>query len=134
MEGQISRRSRPPHLMCTTPFWGVAGALGCAYFAYLSYSRLRDLDFSWSHDWQSVLTGGVWILLLLGLIAETRCWRERTFFGLLFVNFSIAFALALWKRAPFDLMRQARKTTLALWILAMLASLLTLRPPERRTE
>lgn len=117
--------------MCRTPFWGLAASLVCAYFAYLSYARWRDLDFSWSHDWESALTGAVWLLLLVGLISETRCWRERTFFGLLLVNFSIAFALALWRQAPGDLMRQARKITLIVWLLALVASLMTLRTPER---
>lgn len=131
MDGQVGRR-KSSHLMCTTPFWGVAASLGCAYFAYLSYARWRDLDYSWSHDWQSVLSGGVWIVLLLGLVTETRCWRERSFFGLLLVNFSIAFALAVWKQAPADLMRQARKTTLVIWVLALLASLMTLRTPDRK--
>lgn len=124
-------RSKSPHLMCTTRFWGVAAALGCAYFAYLSYSRWRELDFSWSHDWESILSGAVWILLLLGLISETRCWRERTFFGLLLVNFAIAFTFTLWTHAPGELMREARKITLAIWLLALLASLMTLRAPER---
>ena len=131
MEGQADQ-SKSPHLMCTTPFWGVAASLTCAYFAYLSYARWRDLDFSWSHDWESVLTGGVWLLLLLGLISETRCWRERTFFGLLLVNFAIAFSLALWRQAPGALMREARKTTLVIWVLALLASLMTLRTSDRK--
>jgi hypothetical protein len=125
-------RNKSLHLMCKTPFWGAAGSAGCAYFAYLSYARWRDLDFSWPHDWESILTGTVWILLLLGLMNETRCWRERTFFGLLLVNFAIALTLTLWKSAPGDLLLQARKTTLVLWLLALVASLMTLRAPDHK--
>jgi hypothetical protein len=116
--------------MCTTRFWGIAGALACAYFAYLAYAHVRDADYSWSHDWESVFTGGVWVLLLIGLLSETRCWRERAFFGLLMLNFTLAFVLSVWKAAPDGTMRTAREISLVLWLLAALASLLTLRTPR----
>ena len=115
--------------MCTTPFWGIAGAIGCVYLAYVAYAHLRDGEVLWSHDWESVLTGAVWIILIIGLLSETRCWRERAFFGLLLANFTLAFVLALWKAAPDEVMRGARGMSLALWILAAVASLRTLRAP-----
>ena len=122
----MTRRKRVPHLMCTTPFWGVAAAIGCSYFAYLAYAHLRDGELTWFHDWESILTGGVWIVLILGLIAETSCWRERTFFLLLLANFSIALVLALWESAPMNVRRSAREISLALWLLSIVASLATL--------
>ena len=115
--------------MCTTPFWGVASAIACSYFAYLAFMHLRDGEWTWFHDWESILTGGVWIVLILGLISETSCWRERRFFILLLENFSIAFVLALWKSATLRVMRNAREISFALWLLSILASLPTLRMP-----
>ena len=116
--------------MCGTPFWGVAGAAGCAYLSYLSYSRLRDADFSWSHDWQSILTGAVWIVLITGLLSETRCWRERIFFGFVFVNFTLWFVISVWTTAPISAVRDLRTLSFALWALAAVASLATTFTPK----
>jgi threonine/homoserine/homoserine lactone efflux protein len=112
--------------MCGTPFWGVAGAVGCAYLSYLSYSRLREGDLSWSHDWQSILTGAVWIVLIAGLLSETRCWRERIFFGFVFVNFTLWFVISVWTSAPISAVRDLRKLSFALWALAAAASIMTI--------
>ena len=30
------------HLMCRTPLWGIAGFLGCVYFAWVSFSHPAD--------------------------------------------------------------------------------------------
>ncbi len=132
MEQSVARRKRAAHLMCGTPFWGVAAAIGCSYFAYLAYAHLRDGEVAWSHDWESSLTGGVWIILILGLVSETNCWRERMLFVLLLANFSMAFGMAFWKSAPMGVMRSAREISLALWLLSILASLRTLRTPGGR--
>ncbi len=132
MDGKVGRPERSRHLMCTTPFWGVAGALACGYFSYVAYAHLRDGDFPWWHDWESILTAGIWILLILGLLSETRCWRERTFFGLLFLNFTMAFGFAVWKTAPISTMRGGRQIALGLWVASGLASLLTLATPRER--
>ncbi len=126
MEGQIAPRKKSSHLMCGTPFWGVAGAAGCAYLSYLSYSRLVDADFSWSHDWQSILTGAVWIVLITGLLSETRCWRERIFFGFVFVNFTLWFVISVWTTAPISAVRDLRRLSFALWALAAVASIVTI--------
>jgi hypothetical protein len=115
--------------MCGTPFWGVAAAIACAYFSYLSYSRLRNGDFTWVHDGWSVLTYGVWIALILGVLSEVRCWRERILFGLVLVNFTLGFTLSAWATAPLAAVREAREISLALWALAAVASLMTLRSP-----
>jgi len=116
--------------MCRSWFWGIAGAVACAYFAYLAYIRLRDADFFWSHDLWSLLTSAVWIMLVLGLISETRCWRERVFFGLVLLNLAAGFAFSLWTTAPLNYARDSRDVSFVLWILAALASLMTLAHPR----
>ena len=75
------------HLMCRTPLWGVAGFLGCAYFAWVSFSHVIRNEYEWPHDGWTVATYIVWILLLTGLAYDTRCLRERMFFGVLVINF-----------------------------------------------
>jgi hypothetical protein len=116
--------------MCRSRFWGIVGAIACAYFAYLAYIRLRDADFLWSHDLWSLLTSAVWIMLVLGLISETHCRRERVFFGLVFLNLAIGFAFSLWTAAPLNYARDSRDVSFVLWILAALASLMTLAHPR----
>src|SRR5208337_3303984 len=76
------------HLMCHTPLWGVAGFLGCAYFTWVSFAHVTRHEYEWPHDLWTAATYIVWIILLLGLSLDTRCLRERLFFGLLVVNFA----------------------------------------------
>ena len=130
MEKSLILRDKPPrtkaaHLMCGTPFWGIAAAAACAYFAYSAYAQLRADDFDWQHGWWLLITWIIWVLLIAGLFFETRCWRERTFFGLLFFNFLLGFTLAAWSSASPAMVRYARKISLVLWVLSLLASLLT---------
>ena len=80
---------RSGHLMCRTPLWGVAGFLGCAYFAWISFSHVTRHEYEWPHDAWTTATYIVWILLLAGLALDTRCLRERLFFGVLVVNFVV---------------------------------------------
>jgi hypothetical protein len=121
------------HLMCRTPLWGVAGFLGCAYFAWMSFSHVAHNEYEWPHDVWTAATYLVWIVLLAGLTVDTRCLRERLFFGLLVVNFVIGCGLTLWHNVPPTDVRMARIGTGALWALAALASLTTLRSaPEVR--
>jgi hypothetical protein len=134
VEGPIAPRAKSLHLMCGTPFWGVASAVACAYFGYLAYSRLRDGDFAWQHEWWTVLTWAVWIVLLAGLLSETRCWRERAFFGLLFLNFLLGLVLAAWRTAPASTIREAREVSLGLWIFSVVASLTTVSRPTEGTS
>jgi hypothetical protein len=117
---------RSGHLMCRTPLWGVAGFLGCAYFAWISFSRVTRGNYEWPHDFWTAATYIVWILLLAGLALDTRCLRERVFFGLLVINFVVGCGLTLWSNiSPADV-RIARIGTGALWAVAALASLTTL--------
>lgn len=121
------------HLMCRTPLWGVAGFLGCAYFAWLSFSHVTRNEYDWPHDLWTAATYVVWIVLLAALAIDTRCLRERVFFGLLVIDFVVGFGLTLWRNVPYADVRLARIGTGALWALAALASLTTLRgAPELR--
>ena len=67
----------------------------------------------------------VWIVLLTALTVDTRCWRERLFFGVLVVNFLVGFGLTLWRTVPVADVRAARVGTGTLWALAGLLSLMT---------
>jgi hypothetical protein len=117
---------RSGHLMCRTPLWGVAGFLGCAYFAWISFSRVTRNEYDWPHDFWTAATYLVWILLLAGLALDTRCLRERVFFGVLVVNFVAGCGLTLWSNVPPADVRIARIGTGTLWAVAALASLTTL--------
>jgi hypothetical protein len=117
---------RSGHLMCRTPLWGVAGFLGCAYFAWISFSHVTRHEYEWPHDAWTTATYIVWILLLAGLALDTRCLRERLFFGVLVVNFVVGCGLTLWRNVPPADVRTARIGTGALWGLAALMSLTTL--------
>jgi hypothetical protein len=118
-------RGKSAHLMCGILWWGVAGTAASAYFSYLSYAHLRSGDYSWTHNWWTVLTYGVWLLLIAGLLSETRCWRERVFFGLLLIIFLLGFAFSAWSGAPENAVRQLRMASTVLWALAAVASLTT---------
>ena len=116
--------------MCGTTLWSIAGFVICAYFAYSSYADLRDDDFFWQAGWWTALTWAVWLVLAAGLLSETRCWRERTFFGLLTVIFLIGLVFSAFNSAQTAASRYAREASLVLWILAAIASLTTLPRPK----
>ncbi len=115
------------HLMCRAPLWGVAGFIGCAYFAWLSFSHVTRNEYDWPHDLWTAATYIVWIVLLAALAFDTRCLRERVFFGLLVINFVAGCGLTLWRNVPYADVRLTRIGTGALWALAALVSLTTLR-------
>lgn len=114
------------HLMCRASLWGIAGFLGCAYFAWISFWHISHNDFDWPHDNWTAATYVVWIVLLVGLALDTRCLRERMFFSVLVVNFVVGCALTLWHAAPTADVRTARIGTGVLWALAAVLSLTTL--------
>jgi hypothetical protein len=118
------------HLMCRSSLWGVAGFLGCAYFAWISFGHISRNEYDWPHDAWTAATYVVWILLLAGLALDTRCFRERIFFGVLVINFIVGFGLTLWHNIPSPDVRTARIGTGALWALAALVSLTTLGKPR----
>jgi hypothetical protein len=129
----VPRSSRSHHLMCGTPLWGVAGFLGCAYFAWTSFAHVMRGEYEWPHDYWTAATYIVWIVLLAALVLDTRCARERLFFGVLVTNFVAGFAITLLRGISASDVRTARIGTGALWGLAALVSLTTLRgAPEIR--
>jgi hypothetical protein len=136
VEGQVTatkiRRRRPAHLMCGTAVWGIAGAVACSYLAYLSYVHVRRAEFEWPHDAWSILTYAVWVLLMAGLMSETRCWRERIFFALVLANFSLGFVLAIWGGASLKMVRNVRVISAGLWGLAALVSAVVMFSSGRR--
>jgi hypothetical protein len=115
------------HLMCRTPLWGVAGFIGCSYFTWISYLHVARNEYEWPHDWWTAVTYLVWIVLLLALTFDTRCLRERMFFGVLVSNFLVGCLLTLWRAVPVADVRSARIATGALWAVAALLSLTTTR-------
>jgi hypothetical protein len=121
---------RSAHVMCRTSLWGVAGFLGCAYFAWISYSHVVRGEYDWPHDPWTAATYIVWIVLLAGLTLDTHCARERIFFAVLVVNFLVGGGLTLWSVASTAEVRAARLFTGALWTLAALVSLTTVGRAE----
>lgn len=126
MNAKQKQSSRSPHLMCRTSLWGVAGFLGCAYFAWVSFGHVTRGEYEWPHDAWTAATYIVWIMLLAGLAIDTRCLRERMFFGVLVINFVAGFGLTLWSNIPSADVHTARIATGALWVVAALLSLTTL--------
>ncbi len=114
------------HLMCGTPLWGVAGFLGCASLAWISFSHVARNEYEWPHDLWTAATYIVWILLLAGVALDTRCLRERVFFSVLVIDFVVGCGVTLWSNIPSADVRTARIGTGALWALAALVSLTTL--------
>jgi hypothetical protein len=111
--------------MCRASIWGAAGAVACAYFAWVSFSHVVRNSYDWPHDAWTAATYVVWIVLLTALTVDTRCWRERLFFGVLVINFLVGFGLTLWRTIPVSDVRIARVGTGALWALAGVLSLTT---------
>jgi hypothetical protein len=113
------------HLMCRSTAWGIMGFLACAYFAWISFAHVWRNQYDWPHDGWTAATYIVWVLVLVGLMLDTRCWREQTFFGVLVANFVIGFGLTVWRTIPAAHIRTARVGTGALWALAAVVSLTT---------
>jgi hypothetical protein len=113
------------HLMCRATPWGIMGFLACAYFAWVSYHHVLRNEYDWPHDAWTAATYIVWILVLVGLAIDTRCLRERVFFGVLVVNFIVGLGLTLWSTIPSAQVHNARIGTGALWALAALVCLTT---------
>jgi hypothetical protein len=121
--------------MCRSALWGIAGFAASAYFAWISFRHVAQNEYEWSHDPWNAATYIVWIILLVGLAFDTRCFRERMFFGVLVINFVIGCSLTFWRGVPLTDVRTGRIVTGALWSLAALLSLTTLRgAPELRGD
>ena len=96
--------------------------LACSYLAYISFARVRRGDVDWPRDVWSLVTYAIWVLLMAGLIGETRCRRERIFFTLILVNFTLGFVFAAWGNIPDAWARNAREIAAGLWALAAVVS------------
>jgi hypothetical protein len=114
------------HLMCRATPWGIMGFLACSYFAWISFSHVLRNEHDWPHDAWTGATYIVWLLLLVGLMLDTHCLRERIFFGLLVANFIVGFGLTVWRTVPSAQVHNARIGTGGLWALAGLMSLTTM--------
>lgn len=125
MEGQVAAkpaRSKSAHLMCGSRLWTIAAFICSAYFAKIAVARVHPADVAWSHDALDIATHGVWVLFMLGLISETRCWKESVFYGLVLANFGLAFAMGLWSSAPATRVDQTRMASAVLWVAAAVVS------------
>jgi hypothetical protein len=131
---QVQSRAGSAHLMCRTSLWGAAGFIGCAYFAWVSFERVAHNELTWPHDLWTAATYLVWIVLLAALAFDTRCLRERFFFGILMLNFVVGFGLTLWRTIPPADVHAARLATGALWALAAVASLTTVSGSQSQSQ
>ena len=125
MEGQIGTkkaRAKAAHLMCGSKLWPFLGLVCCAYFAKVAASRTHGV-WAWSHDPWDIGTHLVWMLFMIGLFSETRCWKERVFFGLVLANFVFAFSMGLWTSAAESAVHLTRLVSAGAWIAAALVSL-----------
>lgn len=125
MEGQVGTkraRVKATHLICGSKLWSLVGLIGCGYLAKVAASRIHG-EWAWSHDPWEVATHLIWMLFMIGLITETRCWKERLFFALVLTNFTFAFAMGLWAGAPGSVVRETRLISAAAWAAAALVSL-----------
>lgn len=122
------------HLMCRATPWGIMGFLACSYFAWISFGHILRNEYEWPHDPWTAATYIVWIVLLAGLMLDTRCLRERMFFGVLVANFVIGFGLTLWRTVPSVQVHNSRIGTGAMWALAALVSLTTMGRSGRTAQ
>lgn len=125
--------AKSPHLMCGVPLWGLAGFILAAYFCYRSYWHLANADYSWPHTLWTIVTYIIWIVVIGGLLSETRCRRERIFFGSVLITFLLGFGLSAWSRASDTAIHQFRIASTVLWAVAALASLTTISGPRKST-
>ena len=95
---------------------------------------LRDQDFLWAHELWVVATWAVWSLLFAGLFLETRCRRERILIFLLLTNCVLGLIASASTSLAFVTARQMRELSLALWLMAALVSLSTIRIGRSRNE
>lgn len=135
MAGPIEATPSPKksaHLMCGSKLWTIVAFASCAYFARAALMRPHGSLREWSHDPLALAAHLVWVAFMIGLITETRCWKERIFFILLGFNFLMAFTMGIWRNAPSAMADETRQLSAALWILATLASLLMIFLPGEK--
>ena len=114
--------SRTPHLLCGSRFWPLSSALGCLYLAWLCFARVRGQQYTWPDDIWSVLAYAVWVVFLIVLINETRCFRERLLFSILVANFALGLWMAVGPHVQPMTARTAREISCALWVVGAVYS------------
>lgn len=137
MEGQVSApspRVKAAHLMCGSKTWTIVAFVSCAYFTKVAVGRIQGLTIGWSHDSLDIATHVVWLAFLIGLLTETRCWKERIFFVLVLVNFGLAFVMGIWRSATDLVVQRTRLTSAVLWGLAALVSFLLIFTRKQDSE
>jgi hypothetical protein len=141
VEGQVAIQKKPSekstHLMCGSKLWTVVAFLSCAYFAKIAWGRLSAGTIDWSHDNVDIATHLVWVVFLVGLITETRCWKEWIFFSLVLINFALAAVMGVWSSASVATVTKTREFSAAMWGLAALVSFLlifTKRSPAKKVQ
>ena len=72
----------------------------------------------------------MWLVFTAGMLSETRCWRERLFFGCVMAACVIGLIFSAWTSAQPAAALRAREASLVLWGVAALASLSTLARPK----
>lgn len=126
MEGEVAvpkkSASKSTHLMCGSRLWTVVAFLSCAYFARIAFGRLSAGTLGWSHDNVDIATHLVWVVFLVGLLTETRCWKEWVFFTLVLINFAMASVMGIWSSASDTAVIKTREFSAGLWALAALVS------------
>ncbi len=96
--------------------------MGCIYLAWLAYARLSSGQYAWPEDVWSVLAYSVWVIFLVILMTETRCFRERLLFTVLIANFVIGIGMAAVPGLQPARAQVARPISLALWGIGALYS------------
>lgn len=138
MEGQVAIQKKSSgksaHLMCGSKLWTVVAFLSCAYFTKVALSRLSLGTVAWSHDNVDIATHLVWVVFLIGLLSETRCWKEWIFFSLVLINFGMASVMGIWSSAPLTTVNKTRELSAALWGLAALVSFLLIFTRRKRPQ
>jgi hypothetical protein len=114
--------------MCGSRIWTIVAFGSCAYFARVAFARLHSGNMNWSHNGWDIVTHLVWMAFLAGLLAETRCWKERAFFALALLNFGLAATMGIWVGAASGLVAQSRLISAVAWTLAAIVSLLMFAP------
>src|SRR5207237_9685631 len=137
MEGQVNApkpRVKPAHLMCGSKTWTIVAFVSCSYFTKVAMSRIHGLTIGWSHDSLDIATHLVWMAFLVGLLTETRCWKERIFFALVFINFGLAFVMGFWSSASDVIVQKTRLFSAVLWGLSALVSFFLIFTNKHNSE
>ena len=137
MEGQVAvekkQSDKSAHLMCGSKLWTIVAFLSCAYFTKIALGRLSFGTITWSHDNVDIATHLVWVVFLVGLITETRCWKEWIFFSLVLINFALASVMGVWSSASIATVTKTREFSAAMWGLAALVSFVLIFMKKNRS-